>query len=138
MIEKQSFAFSISRYSILVFIAESSVKLQRMLSLSSSFMQQIDNAGSSSSSSGAPTAKTSGQQQICVNQSQSTSSVVNKTATSTVVSVASLVTTPTPVTGKAAVSGILPSCLSYRKLRLCTSSLDVFTVKGRMWKHLPL
>ncbi|NWZ32485.1 YETS2 protein, partial [Asarcornis scutulata] len=31
--------------------------------------QQIDNAGSSSSSSGAPTAKTSGQQQICVNQS---------------------------------------------------------------------
>ncbi|XP_068549007.1 YEATS domain-containing protein 2 isoform X3 [Anas acuta] len=69
--------------------------------------QQIDNAGSSSSSSGAPTAKTSGQQQICVNQSQSTSSVVNKTATSTVVSVASLVTTPTPVTGKAAVSGLL-------------------------------
>uniref|UniRef100_A0A493T4U6 YEATS domain-containing protein 2 n=1 Tax=Anas platyrhynchos platyrhynchos TaxID=8840 RepID=A0A493T4U6_ANAPP len=71
------------------------------------FTQQIDNAGSSSSSSGAPTAKTSGQQQICVNQSQSTSSVVNKTATSTVVSVASLVTTPTPVTGKAAVSGLL-------------------------------
>ncbi|XP_009317481.1 PREDICTED: YEATS domain-containing protein 2, partial [Pygoscelis adeliae] len=80
--------------------------------------QQIDNAGSSSSSSGAPTAKTSGQQhQICISQSQSTSSVVNKTATSTVVSVASLMTTPTPVTGKAAVSGIkLPSCLSYRKL----------------------
>uniref|UniRef100_A0A8C3CDF4 YEATS domain-containing protein 2 n=1 Tax=Cairina moschata TaxID=8855 RepID=A0A8C3CDF4_CAIMO len=69
--------------------------------------QQIDNAGSSSSSSGAPTAKTSGQQQMCINQSQSTSSVVNKTATSTVVSVASLVTTPTPVTGKAAVSGLL-------------------------------
>ncbi|KAM9183993.1 YEATS domain-containing protein 2 isoform 3-T3 [Mergus octosetaceus] len=69
--------------------------------------QQIDNAGSSSSSSGAPAAKTSGQQQICINQSQSTSSVVNKTATSTVVSVASLVTTPTPVTGKAAVSGLL-------------------------------
>ncbi|XP_040424004.1 YEATS domain-containing protein 2 isoform X4 [Cygnus olor] len=69
--------------------------------------QQIDNAGSSSSSSGAPTAKTSGQHQICINQSQSTSSVVNKTATSTVVSVASLVTTPTPVTGKAAVSGLL-------------------------------
>ncbi|KAM6261034.1 YEATS domain-containing protein 2 isoform 3-T6 [Spheniscus humboldti] len=70
--------------------------------------QQIDNAGSSSSSSGAPTAKTSGQQhQICISQSQSTSSVVNKTATSTVVSVASLMTTPTPVTGKAAVSGLL-------------------------------
>ncbi|NXU24772.1 YETS2 protein, partial [Thalassarche chlororhynchos] len=70
--------------------------------------QQIDNAGSSSSSSGAPTAKTSGQQhQICISQSQSTSSVVNKTSTSTVVSVASLMTTPTPVTGKAAVSGLL-------------------------------
>ncbi|XP_009946580.1 PREDICTED: YEATS domain-containing protein 2, partial [Leptosomus discolor] len=70
--------------------------------------QQIDNAGSSSSSSGTPAAKTSGQQhQICISQSQSTSSVVNKTATSTVVSVASLVTTPTPVTGKAAVSGLL-------------------------------
>ncbi|KAM6122414.1 LOW QUALITY PROTEIN: YEATS domain-containing protein 2 [Pterocles gutturalis] len=70
--------------------------------------QQIDNAGSSSSSSGTPTAKTSGQQhQICISQSPSTSSVVNKTATSTVVSVASLMTTPTPVTGKAAVSGLL-------------------------------
>ncbi|XP_051482263.1 YEATS domain-containing protein 2 isoform X4 [Apus apus] len=70
--------------------------------------QQIDNAGSSSSSSGTPPAKASGQQhQICISQSQSTSSVVNKTATSTVVSVASLVTTPTPVTGKAAVSGLL-------------------------------
>ncbi|KAM9231748.1 YEATS domain-containing protein 2 [Leptosomus discolor] len=70
--------------------------------------QQIDNAGSSSSSSGTPAAKTSGQQhQICISQSQSTSSVVNKNATSTVVSVASLVTTPTPVTGKAAVSGLL-------------------------------
>ncbi|XP_014797019.1 PREDICTED: YEATS domain-containing protein 2 isoform X2 [Calidris pugnax] len=69
--------------------------------------QQIDNAGSSSSSSGTPTAKTSGQQhQICISQSQSTPSVVNKTATSTVVSVASLMTTPTPVTGKAAVSVI--------------------------------
>ncbi|XP_030352204.1 YEATS domain-containing protein 2 isoform X2 [Strigops habroptila] len=69
--------------------------------------QQIDNAGSSSSSSGTPAAKTSGQQhQICISQSQSTSSVVNKTATSTVVSVASVMTTPTPVTGKAAVSVI--------------------------------
>ncbi|XP_025935945.1 YEATS domain-containing protein 2 isoform X2 [Apteryx mantelli] len=70
--------------------------------------QQIDNAGASSSSSGGSTAKTSGQQhQICINQGQSTSSVVSKTATSTVVSVASLMTTPTPVTGKAAVSGLL-------------------------------
>ncbi|KGL89816.1 YEATS domain-containing protein 2 [Charadrius vociferus] len=70
--------------------------------------QQIDNAGSSSSSSGTPATKMSGQQhQICISQSQSTSSVVNKTATSTVVSVASLMTTPTPVTGKAAVSGLL-------------------------------
>ncbi|XP_069648099.1 YEATS domain-containing protein 2 isoform X8 [Haliaeetus albicilla] len=69
--------------------------------------QQIDNAGSSSSS-GTPAAKTSGQQhQICISQSQSTSSVVNKTATSTVVSVASLMPTSTPVTGKAAVSGLL-------------------------------
>uniref|UniRef100_A0A8C3DE22 YEATS domain-containing protein 2 n=2 Tax=Corvus moneduloides TaxID=1196302 RepID=A0A8C3DE22_CORMO len=67
--------------------------------------QQTDNAGSSSSSSGTPAAKTSGQQhQTCVSQSQSTSSVVNKTATSSVVSVASLMTTPTPVTGKATVS----------------------------------
>ncbi|XP_071607642.1 YEATS domain-containing protein 2 isoform X1 [Heliangelus exortis] len=70
--------------------------------------QQIDSAGSSSSSSGTPPAKASGQQhQICINQSPSTSSVVNKTATSTVVSVASLMTTPMPVTGKAAVSGLL-------------------------------
>ncbi|XP_010178303.1 PREDICTED: YEATS domain-containing protein 2 [Mesitornis unicolor] len=70
--------------------------------------QQIDNAGSSSSSSGTPAAKTPGQQhQICISQSQSTSSIVNKTTTSTVVSVASLMTTPAPVTGKAAVSGLL-------------------------------
>ncbi|XP_039929880.1 YEATS domain-containing protein 2 isoform X4 [Hirundo rustica] len=70
--------------------------------------QQTDNAASSSSSSGAPAAKTPGQQhQICVSQSQSTSSVVNKTATSSVVSVASLMTTATPVTGKATVSGLL-------------------------------
>ncbi|XP_025892142.1 YEATS domain-containing protein 2 isoform X3 [Nothoprocta perdicaria] len=72
------------------------------------FTQQIDNASTSSSTSGGPIAKTSGQQhQICINQGQSTSSVVNKTATSTVVSVASLMTTPTPVAGKAAVSGLL-------------------------------
>ncbi|NXS99610.1 YETS2 protein, partial [Jacana jacana] len=70
--------------------------------------QQIENPSSSSSSSGTPAAKPSGQQhQICISQSQSTSSVVNKTATSTVVSVASLMSTPTPVTGKAAVSGLL-------------------------------
>ncbi|XP_075014184.1 YEATS domain-containing protein 2 isoform X3 [Calonectris borealis] len=82
--------------------------------------QQIDNAGSSSSSSGAPTAKTSGQQhQICISQSQSTSSVVNKTATSTVVSVASLMTTPTPVTGKAAVSVI--QSLSTSKISAVTA-----------------
>ncbi|XP_015726404.1 YEATS domain-containing protein 2 isoform X8 [Coturnix japonica] len=68
--------------------------------------QQIDNVGSGLSSSGAPTAKTSGQQhQVCINQTQSASSAASKT--STVVSVASLVTTPTPVTGKAAVSGLL-------------------------------
>ncbi|XP_039236063.1 YEATS domain-containing protein 2 isoform X3 [Pipra filicauda] len=67
--------------------------------------QQTDNAGSSSSSPGTPATKTSGQpHQICVSQSQSTSSVVNKTATSTVVSVASLMTTATPMTGKATVS----------------------------------
>ncbi|OWK57616.1 YEATS domain-containing protein 2 [Lonchura striata] len=70
--------------------------------------QQTDNAASSSSSSGTPAAKTPGQQhQICVSQSQATSSVVNKTATSSVVSVASLMTTATPVAGKATVSGLL-------------------------------
>ncbi|KAM4895020.1 YEATS domain-containing protein 2 isoform 1-T1 [Sylvia borin] len=70
--------------------------------------QQADNAASSSSSSGTPAAKTPGQQhQICVSQSQSASSAVNKTATSSVVSVASLMTTATPVTGKATVSGLL-------------------------------
>ncbi|XP_077039739.1 YEATS domain-containing protein 2 isoform X2 [Agelaius phoeniceus] len=67
--------------------------------------QQTDNAASSSSSAGAPAAKAPGQQhQICVSQSQPTSSAVNKTATSSVVSVASLMTTATPVTGKATVS----------------------------------
>uniref|UniRef100_A0A803YGG3 YEATS domain-containing protein 2 n=1 Tax=Meleagris gallopavo TaxID=9103 RepID=A0A803YGG3_MELGA len=61
-----------------------------------------------SSSSGAPAAKTSGQQhQVCINQTQSASSVASKAATSAVVSVASLVTASTPVTGKAAVSGLL-------------------------------
>ncbi|XP_030430415.1 YEATS domain-containing protein 2 isoform X3 [Gopherus evgoodei] len=70
--------------------------------------QQVDGAGSSSSSTVGPVAKTSGQQhQICINQGQSGSSVANKTATSTVVSAASLMTTPTPVSGKAAVSGLL-------------------------------
>lgn len=100
-------------------------------------MQQIDNAGSSSSSSGTPAAKTSGQQhQICISQSQSTSSVVNKTATSTVVSVASLMTTATPVTGKAAVSGIkLPLCLSYRKLE---SSCEFFRHFHCKWKKREL
>ncbi|KAM7160183.1 YEATS domain-containing protein 2 isoform 2-T2 [Macrochelys suwanniensis] len=70
--------------------------------------QQVDGAGSSSSSTVGPLSKTSGQQhQICINQGQSGSSVANKTATSTVVSVASLMTTPTPISGKAAVSGLL-------------------------------
>ncbi|XP_068057454.1 YEATS domain-containing protein 2 isoform X3 [Anomalospiza imberbis] len=70
--------------------------------------QQTDNAASSSSSSGTPAAKTPGQQhQICVSQSQAASSVVNKTASSSVVSVASLMTTATPVAGKATVSGLL-------------------------------
>ncbi|KAM6063820.1 YEATS domain-containing protein 2 isoform 3-T3 [Theristicus caerulescens] len=89
--------------------------------------QQIDNASSSSSSSGAPTAKTSGQQhQICISQSQSTSSVVNKTATSTVVSLASLMTTPTPVTGKAAVSVI--QSLSTSKVSAVTAVTAASTV----------
>ncbi|XP_074446977.1 YEATS domain-containing protein 2 isoform X2 [Larus michahellis] len=89
--------------------------------------QQIDNAGSSSSSSGTPAAKTSGQQhQICISQSQSTSSVVNKTATSTVVSVASLMTTPTPVTGKAAVSVI--QSLSTSKVSAVTAVTTASTV----------
>ncbi|XP_032924313.1 YEATS domain-containing protein 2 isoform X1 [Catharus ustulatus] len=70
--------------------------------------QQTDNAASSSSFSGTPAAKAPGQQhQICVSQSQSASSVVNKTATSSVVSVASLMTPAAPVTGKATVSGLL-------------------------------
>ncbi|XP_064930345.1 YEATS domain-containing protein 2 isoform X3 [Columba livia] len=89
--------------------------------------QQIDNAGSSSSSSGTPAAKTSGQQhQIRVSQSQSTSSVVNKTATSTVVSVASLMTTPTPVTGKAAVSVI--QSLSTSKVSAVSAATTASTV----------
>ncbi|XP_054138736.1 YEATS domain-containing protein 2 isoform X2 [Melozone crissalis] len=67
--------------------------------------QQTDNAASSSSSAGAPAAKAPGQQhQICVSQSQPTSSAVNKTVSSSVVSVASLMTAATPVTGKATVS----------------------------------
>nr|XP_014430136.1 YEATS domain-containing protein 2 [Pelodiscus sinensis] len=70
--------------------------------------QQVDGAGSSSSSSVGPVTKPSGQQhQICINQGQSGSSGAGKTASSTVVSVASLMTTPTPVSGKAAVSGLL-------------------------------
>ncbi|XP_064576746.1 YEATS domain-containing protein 2 isoform X3 [Zonotrichia leucophrys gambelii] len=70
--------------------------------------QQTDNAASSSSSAGAPAAKAPGQQhQICVSQSQPTSSAVNKSASSSVVSVASLMTAATPVTGKATVSGLL-------------------------------
>ncbi|XP_039929878.1 YEATS domain-containing protein 2 isoform X2 [Hirundo rustica] len=86
--------------------------------------QQTDNAASSSSSSGAPAAKTPGQQhQICVSQSQSTSSVVNKTATSSVVSVASLMTTATPVTGKATVS-VLQS-LSTSKVAAVTAASTV-------------
>lgn len=97
-------------------------------------MQQIDNAGSSSSSSGAPAAKTSGQQhQVCINQTQSASSVASKAATSAVVSVASLVTASTPVTGKAAVSGIkLHLCLAFIKLELSISSLGVYSVKRSM------
>ncbi|XP_073216172.1 YEATS domain-containing protein 2 isoform X4 [Lepidochelys kempii] len=70
--------------------------------------QQADSAGSSSSSTVGPVAKTSGQQhQICINQGQTGASGASKTAASTVVSVASLMTTPTPVSGKAAVSGLL-------------------------------
>ncbi|XP_057886829.1 YEATS domain-containing protein 2 isoform X4 [Melospiza georgiana] len=70
--------------------------------------QQTDNAASSSSSAGAPAAKAPGQQhQICVSQSQPTSSAVNKSVSSSVVSVASLMTAATPVTGKATVSGLL-------------------------------
>ncbi|XP_029884055.1 YEATS domain-containing protein 2 isoform X3 [Aquila chrysaetos chrysaetos] len=88
--------------------------------------QQIDNAGSSSSS-GTPAAKTSGQQhQICISQSQTTSSVVNKTATSTVVSVASLMPTPTPVTGKAAVSVI--QSLSTSKVSAVSAATAASTV----------
>ncbi|XP_066050064.1 YEATS domain-containing protein 2 isoform X2 [Chamaea fasciata] len=86
--------------------------------------QQTDNAASSSSSSGTPAAKTPGQQhQICVSQSQSTSSAVNKTATSSVVSVASLMTTATPVTGKATVS-VLQS-LSTSKVAAVTAASTV-------------
>nr|XP_030136770.3 YEATS domain-containing protein 2 isoform X3 [Taeniopygia guttata] len=86
--------------------------------------QQTDNAASSSSSSGTPAAKTPGQQhQICVSQSQATSSVVNKIATSSVVSVASLMTTATPVAGKATVS-VLQS-LSTSKVSAVTAASTV-------------
>ncbi|XP_066182126.1 YEATS domain-containing protein 2 isoform X2 [Sylvia atricapilla] len=86
--------------------------------------QQADNAASSSSSSGTPAAKTPGQQhQICVSQSQSASSAVNKTATSSVVSVASLMTTAAPVTGKATVS-VLQS-LSTSKVAAVTAASTV-------------
>ncbi|XP_015726401.1 YEATS domain-containing protein 2 isoform X5 [Coturnix japonica] len=91
--------------------------------------QQIDNVGSGLSSSGAPTAKTSGQQhQVCINQTQSASSAASKT--STVVSVASLVTTPTPVTGKAAVSVI--QSLSTSKVSAVTAVTSASTAVSSM------
>lgn len=115
-------------------IFESPVTWKGICYFSLPLMQQTDNAASSSSSSGTPAAKTPGQQhQICVSQSQATSSVVNKIATSSVVSVASLMTTATPVAEKATVSGIkLPSHLSQRKLE---SRCEFCTCLHCKWKN---
>lgn len=108
-------------------------------------MQQVDTAGSSSSSIVGPVAKVSGQQhQICVNQGQSGSSVATKTTTSTVVSVASLVTTPASGSGKAAVSGnAFPACLLLLKLRFGSELLQIPSIANSriqstfVCEHLP-
>ncbi|XP_025020227.1 YEATS domain-containing protein 2 isoform X2 [Python bivittatus] len=70
--------------------------------------QQADSASSSSPSSAGPVVKASGQQQqVVANHGQAASAAPNKTSSSAVVSIASWVTTPAPVSAKTAVSGLL-------------------------------
>ncbi|KAJ7325066.1 hypothetical protein JRQ81_018086 [Phrynocephalus forsythii] len=70
--------------------------------------QQGEIAGSGSSPAAGPVVKTSGQQNpVPAQAGQVASAVSNKTGTSAVVSIASWVTTPAPVSGKTAVSGLL-------------------------------
>ncbi|XP_062988523.1 YEATS domain-containing protein 2 [Elgaria multicarinata webbii] len=70
--------------------------------------QQADSVSSSSSPAAGPVVKASGQQQqLPVNAGQTASAVPNKTSASAVVSIASWVTAPAPVSGKTAVSGLL-------------------------------
>ncbi|XP_077205476.1 YEATS domain-containing protein 2 isoform X2 [Paroedura picta] len=72
--------------------------------------QQGDSASSTSSPAVSSVAKASGQQQqqqVSLSQAPAASAGPNKTSASAVVSIASWVTTPAPVTGKTAVSGLL-------------------------------
>ncbi|KAL8187534.1 UNVERIFIED_CONTAM: hypothetical protein K2H54_050118 [Gekko kuhli] len=69
--------------------------------------QQGDNASSSSSPAVSSVVKASGKQQVSLSPAPAASTVPNKTSASAVVSIASWVTTPAPVSGKTAVSGLL-------------------------------
>ncbi|XP_042313836.1 YEATS domain-containing protein 2 isoform X2 [Sceloporus undulatus] len=70
--------------------------------------QPVDSASSSSSPTGGPIVKASGQQhQGPVSHGQTASAVPNKTSASAVVSIASWVTAPASTSGKTAVSGVL-------------------------------
>ncbi|XP_038606031.1 YEATS domain-containing protein 2 isoform X4 [Tachyglossus aculeatus] len=70
--------------------------------------QQAEGAASSSSSAVSTGMKTSGQQhQLCISQGQTGAVVASKAGTPTVISATSLMSTPTAVSGKAAVSGLL-------------------------------
>ncbi|XP_044291965.1 YEATS domain-containing protein 2 isoform X7 [Varanus komodoensis] len=70
--------------------------------------QQADSASSSLVPAASPAVKASGQQhQVPINPGQAASAVPNKTSASAVVSIASWVTAPAPVSGKTAVSGLL-------------------------------
>ncbi|XP_060028032.1 YEATS domain-containing protein 2 isoform X2 [Erinaceus europaeus] len=66
--------------------------------------QQSEGTAPSASSTVGPVMKTSGQQQVCVSQ---TTVGTCKTATPSVISATSLVSTPNPISGKATVSGLL-------------------------------
>ncbi|XP_054839717.1 YEATS domain-containing protein 2 isoform X2 [Eublepharis macularius] len=75
---------------------------------SNGVVQQGDSASSSSSPAASSVVKAPGQQQqVPLNQAQAAPAVPNKTSASSVVSIASWVTTPAPVSGKTAVSGLL-------------------------------
>ncbi|XP_063163028.1 YEATS domain-containing protein 2 isoform X2 [Candoia aspera] len=70
--------------------------------------QQTDSTSSSSPSAASPVVKASGQQQqVVANHGQAASVAPSKTSSSAVVSIASWVTTPAPVSAKTAVSGLL-------------------------------